>query len=768
MFRAAAVFVSLMLIYCSWTGASASPPAHAPDNRAPTASLTEVPRIGQRGDGFVVSLGGEDCVRFDAPSLGSASRPAVVVRDAGDGWLHVSLKWKCAQEVSQDELAVAFEVLFQPDFHWTPHLTPEPGYVIAQHVFRAPAMIAARGARTMVLIPDLDLVGRLPDNPWFMDLDAPADRCWIGMSKTDVEGHVGYVKKPGMKFAAGDVELAFYVAVYDDHGTPRNPWSKAAQFFWERYARPLYARGEPNRVPLDTYVQHAYNWAFNSLGDVMWQEFELDGKRVGGVKSHVNYTESPNYTGPWFQRKHKAIWNQAWFSSMRSASGLMRWASRAGDPELARKASLTKELVLAAPMNDGLFPSVIRVDNDQVTIEGQDYARPRPWSEAYWINSDRVPRGHGIDSRWYHLLDSSWTCLLMLRWYEEVERDPRLLDYARVYADKLLALQDEEGYFPGWVHPDTLQPTPFMAKTPETAMSVTFLLKLAELTDVKYRRPALRAMDALLVEVVPDGRWEDFETYGSCSRLGNPEHIGKKFFRNNMYKQNNFSMFWTAEALLESYRTTGDEKYLKWGRRTLDELSMTQQVWQPPFIYVPALGGFGVMNYDGEWNDSRQSLFAELFMRYHQVTGDARLFERGVAAIKAAFVMMYCPENLHAKKQYEKRMPFFGPEDYGFMMENYGHGGRTSPEGGGIGSFTIYDWGCGAASEGRNRIHDHFGDVYIDRKRRQGFGIDSIAVEAMDDGWVLTDLAATPRDVRVVFEDGTHQTVRLRERAQIP
>jgi len=41
----------------------------------------------------------------------------------------------------------------------------------------------------------------------------------------------------------------------------------------------------------------------------------------------------------------------------------------------------------------------------------------------------------------------------------------------------------------------------------------------------------------------------------------------------------------------------------------MDELSMTQQVWQPPFIYVPALGGFGVMNFDGEWNDPCLNIF---------------------------------------------------------------------------------------------------------------------------------------------------------------
>lgn len=46
-------------------------------------------------------------------------------------------------------------------------------------------------------------------------------------------------------------------------------------------------------------------------------------------------------------------------------------------------------------------------------------------------------------------------------------------------------------------------------------------------------------------------------------------------------------------------------------------------------------------------------------------------------------------------------------------MENYGHGGSTSPEGEGMGEFTIYDWGNGAASEAYNRVLDKFGaDIF--------------------------------------------------------
>ena len=356
----------------------------------------------------------------------------------------------------------------------------------------------------------------------------------------------------------------------------------------------------------------------------------------------------------------------------------------------------------------------------------------------------------------------------MLRWYDELESDKRLLDYACTYADRLLALQDSDGFFPGWLHPETQQPGPVMNHTPESSMSVTFLLKLAELTGQnKYRQAALRAMDVVIAEIIPEGRWEDFETYWSCCRWGREEYLGKKIERNAMHKQNSLAMFWTAEALLAAYRATDDLRYLQWGRRTLDELSMCQQVWQPPFIYVPALGGFGVMNTDGEWNDSRETLFAELFLEYYRETGDSNYFERGVAAVKSGFIMMYCPENTTVKKMWEKVYPWFGPEDYGFTMENYAHGGRTSAEGEGMGVFTIYDWGNGAAAEAAMRILDHYGHVYIDRTRGQAFGIDKVQVRHSNQGWELINETGQSRSLRVVFDNGSAKDVQVKDKALV-
>jgi hypothetical protein len=704
---------------------------------------------------FEIRVSGRPWARFIVPPLG-AEQPTVTVDDAGGGWQRVRLTWQPGETIRQDELSVALHLDLDPDLWWAPHLAPEPEDCIAQHVFRSPALIAAQGADTLVLVPDLDICGQRPETPWFMDLCAPDRTLWIGMAQTEVARHVEYHKAGGLAFSPGPVELGFYVSAYVDPAQPRNPWSRVTHFLWERYGQPLFASGQPHTVPMDRYVDHVYNWAFRSWADAVWQEFDLEGQTVGAPAFIVNVTQSPNYPGPARLREFLSIWNQAWFSSLRGASGIARYARRTADNTLRHKADLTKAFALAAPVRDGIFPSVYRTEMTEVTVDGETYARSKGWDTGYWTNSNRVPWERGLTDRWFHVLDASWTALLMLRWHQELDPDPRLVETARAYAAKLLALQDEQGFFPAWLHPETLAPADVLARSPETSMSVTFLLKLAELTgDGNARQAALKAMDAVLAEIVPTGRWEDFETYWSCCDFGRETFYGRKIPRNGMFKQCNFSMFWTAEALLACYRAKKEDRYLRWGRRTLDELAMTQQVWQPPFIYVPALGGFGVMNFDGEWNDSRQCLFAELFLDYYRETGDPHLFERGIAALKSAFVMMYCPENPDVKGMWEKVWPFFGPEDYGFTMENYGHTGRVSAEGEGMGTFTIYDWGNGAAAEAWNRIHDHYGDVYVDRPRGHAFGIDSVGVERTKEGYRLIDLSNARRTVKVVFEDGS-------------
>lgn len=626
--------------------------------------------------------------------------------------VHVTLLFNFPDSTSKDDWQLNITPAFSPVFHWTPHLTPSDNNVIDQHVFRSPALIMSDESRMLTLIPDLGVMQKGTPVRWYMDMDAEKNCMTLGMSNSKVTDHVLFERDSGADYPKGEVEIGFYLFYSDDEDDLQNPFRKPLEFLWERWGKPLYEAGNPVDHDLERYIEHTYNWAFKNWSESVWQEFELNGKKVRAPVFIVNITQSPNYPGEINEREFRSVWNQAWFSSLRSASGLYRYARRTNNDQLLEKAMITKELALSFPQKNGFFPALIGTDMHEVEINGAKYNRSKGWDTYYWGNSNRNPYTWNPTESPYHILDMSWTALLMLRWYDELEKDERLLNYAESYAQALLETQSSDGFFPGWLDAESFQPMDHLNDSPETSMSVTFLMKLFELTNNQiYKQAALKAMDAVINEIIPTGRWEDFETYWSCSRLGSTDWVGKKVARNNMYKQNNFSMFWTAEALLECYRQTNDIKYLDIGQRVLDEMLMTQASWQPPYMYVNVLGGFGVLNADGEWNDSRASLFAELILQYGKVLNRREYTERGYVALKSAFVMMYCPENPQTKKQWEKVYPFFNEKDYGFTMENYGHDGRTTPEGEGMGEFTIYDWGNGAAAEAYNRIMDKFGSI---------------------------------------------------------
>ena len=641
--------------------------------------------------------------------------PKVNYTPIGKNITKVSLEWNMPDSVKQDDWQVNIVPGFNPNFHWAPHLTPTDDHIIAQHVFRAPALIAASSQKQITIIPDLDILQLKKSPDWYMDLNAAKNTLTLGMSKSLVKEHTAYVRAPGATYAPGKLAYGFYIMTETDKNALANPWRKSLDFFWKNWGNKAYQAAKKSQpADMEPLVGHTYNWAFKNWKDVVWQEFNLNGKQVGAPQFIVNVTQSPNYPGEVNEREFRSIWNQAWFSSLRSAQGLYRYAKRTGNKEFLDYAVKTKELALAFPQTKGFFPGLIATEMEQVEINGKKYNRSKGWNTYYFGNSNRNPYTFNAKESPLHILDMSFTASLMLSWYNELEKDQRLVDYAKNYADALIGIQDNEGFFPAWLDPSTFAPLPYLMQSPETSMSVTFLLQVYEITkSPKYKEAALKAMDAVMRKNIPVGEWEDFETYWSCSRYGSKDLVGKKVERNNMYKQNNFCMYWTAEALLKAYQLTKNEKYLNTGRRTLDEMLMCQATWQPPYIYVDALGGFGVMNFDGEWNDARQSIFAELIVQYGKLLKSKEYTERGLAALRASFLMIYSPENQKTKKQWEARWNFFGEKDYGFMMENYGHGGVTNNAGVGIGEFTIYDWGNGAAAEAYNRMVDHYGEDFI-------------------------------------------------------
>ena len=628
----------------------------------------------------------------------------------------MEVSWELTKEENSGGLFVKVQPSFNPTFHWQPHLTPTDNHIIAQHVFRSAAMIVQDHKKSLCIIPDVTLLESKPSVPWFIDLNAKTNQLTFGLANSKITDHILYEKEEKTYFSKGKYTLACYILVSTDHKDIQNPFAMANHFMWQKWGAPLYAKGEPIfKNNLDSYVDYTYQWAFNHWREAVWQEFEIDGKKVGAPTFIVNVTQSPNYPGQVTEREFRSIWNQAWFNSLRSASGLFRYAKRKGVDSLLRYANLTKELALSFRQKNGFFPGLIGTDMVDIEENGVKSRKSVGWETPYFGNSNRNPFTWDPKTSPYHILDMSYTALLMLDWYVELEQDERLLNFATNYAQALLKIQRTDGYFPAWLTLDGQQDMEILSKSPESAMSVTFLLKLYQiLKDEKYKTAALKTMKVIREEIVPLGKWEDFETYWSCSRFGHDSLVDHKIERNNMYKQNTLSIFYTAQALMESYKVTKNKDYLLSGQRVLDELIMWQAVWQPSFIYIHALGGFGVMNADAEWNDSRQSLFAELIMEYGKILDRRDYMQRGVAALKASFVMMYSPENTETTAQWQKRWPFLGVEDYGFMMENYGHDGATDSNGIGIGEFTIYDWGNGAAAEAFNRVIDHWGVDILD------------------------------------------------------
>lgn len=641
--------------------------------------------------------------------------PVVEYQAISKNRIHVTVSWDLKDSVHQDDMQVTVIPDFRPVFNWASHLTPTNEHIIAQHVFRAPAMIVASADKQLTLVPDLDILKNKPAGEWYMDMDAEQNRLTLGMSLSQVREHVLYTRRPGAVYPPGKLTFGFYILTADDAASLFDPWKELLSFFWQKWGHPLYKAGEPlQNKDIPSFVSQTYHWAFESWKKSVWQEFSLNQKQVGAPVFIVNVTQSPNWKGPVDEREFRSVWNQAWFSSLRSASGLYRYARQKKDSSLMSYALKTKELALSFPQEDGFFYGLIATEMEIVDTSGKRVNRSKGWDTRYFGNSNRNPYTFNAKESPFHILDMSYTALLMLDWYDELEKDKRLLDYATRYADALINIQSPDGFFPGWLSLDTRRPMQHLNQSPESAMSVSFLLKLYQLSrNSKYRDAALKAMNAIMKDIIMQGQWEDFETYWSCSRYGSKDLVNQKVKRNNMYKQNTLSMYWTAQALYAAYQVTREKKYLQYGQRALDEMLMYQAAWQPPYMYINVLGGFGVMNADGEWNDARQSLFAELIIQYGRELNNPEYIERGLAAMKASFVMMYSPQNPKTRLQWERKWDFFGEADYGFMMENYGHTGETSAAGLGIGEFTIYDWGNGAASETYSRLVDHYGQKWI-------------------------------------------------------
>ncbi len=195
----------------------------------------------------------------------------------------VTLSWMLKDSLRQDDWKISISPAYKPSFHWAPHLTPTDDHIIAQHVFRSPALIMASRMKQVSIVPDLDVLGKGQPVDWYMDMNALKEEMILGMSLSAVKEHTLFVRRKGAVYPPGKQVFAFYILTEDRTAELFDPWRTLDSFFWKKWGSVLYAKNEPlGRKDMEPYAAYTYHWAFDSWKKSVWQDIGLNGNAMGG------------------------------------------------------------------------------------------------------------------------------------------------------------------------------------------------------------------------------------------------------------------------------------------------------------------------------------------------------------------------------------------------------------------------------------------------------------------------------------------------------
>ena len=194
-------------------------------------------------------------------------------------------------------------------------------------------------------------------------------------------------------------------------------------------------------------------------------------------------------------------------------------------------------------------------------------------------------------------------------------------------------------------------------------------------------------------------QWEDFETYWSCSGEWAHKRHGQIDERSGLYHQCNFGIYWTAEAFKAMYQCTSEPRYLESGERALAELSLYQQIWQPPFFTVPSGALASVIPMNGTM---RGKAFLPNLYGILPFDRQRRLWVRGAWAMNASFIMMYCPESGREGAVY--RHSHFGEDNTDSTWKTNHHDGTAKTRLGRVYDFRLGQRRGGIVARGSTTV----------------------------------------------------------------
>ncbi|MFX1496024.1 MAG: hypothetical protein ACFFBH_00720 [Promethearchaeota archaeon] len=685
-----------------------------------------------------------------------------------DNIFHIRYKLSNRKELNLSKLLVNYSVLLEgePDFTWVPHLRPEKEYVMGDHIFRSPAIVYKKGAIAFAFIPDLKTLGNNRPFQSFINLNLKSENS-ANLPQIDY-GFGNYHSTPHTFFKYDsskiwkiekdtDLTFRYYIIIFIKKKVSEILQS-INKFFWQKYLRKyLYESLKPQVLPYEENVREGFKAIFER--HKYWGTFWINGIECGGIwqrswagskkrliefikpediENHKqrNTTETASsdegihkminemiYDAEqvkWFDKyslrlafvpRTAEIWNNAWFLNIRTAYGLRYFGEEWKENSLIARGNLILNTILNLPRISGLFPSII-------FPAGQDS------SIVSYINGSKAY----LYSDEYNLVDICLGMYWTLIYYHEFEKKDEIIEKCKDLFKFISKIWQKTSHIPVFISISKDKQIVINHVLLDSASSGAILLFLTKLYKSMKSREiieiAKKIAHYIQTNIIPQNKWHDFEPFYSCTKFS------LNFFDNytNSHVMNTLSIYWCAESFKELYKITKEVEYLEGGEDILAVLSLFQQVWPMPYINYNTFGGFGVQNADAELSDARQALFVRTYMDYYLITENEEYMERGLAALRASWA-------LQLLKQYEEICPgnikgisTIDNVDKGAIYENYGHTGSDYRVPGQI----TFDWGVGTAAMATAYVKKHFGDLYIDFKRKFVFGIDGILIKSFE------------------------------------
>jgi hypothetical protein len=585
-------------------------------------------------------------------------------------------------------------------FHWVPNLKKKPDDIIAQHVFRSPAIILSCKESRVSVIPDLIAIKSYHQTPYYLDLNFGKSGTVIsyGLSNYKTDRHVYYERKDSAFLLPEKTELGLYI-INSDSSSALDILRKTNLFLWTTFGAAYLDTILPQTVPFHQYAEAGYEMALN--------KYWVNGPKpeTGGIALSTFLNRK---TGVYRGRDFKDdLWFHSWFNNARTAYGLFMWGAETGNQLWKNRALATMNLLLFSPQINGFFPTIWVPEKNS------------------WVSS-----GQGGGPDLYHVPDNCWTALWLLRFNDELRKLPGTDKFLIDFTKGLLKTQLANGSFPARLNVSDLSPDSVLENSASGAMATWFLEemilrnKLTSELEEKARNAVKKSLSFLENEILPECRFQDYEVFFSCA----PNSINDFDTLTRLYPHNTLSIQWSAEAFLKGYTLFNDKHLLEQGEYCLNLLSLYQQVWNPPFLDFYAFGGFGVQNTDAEWSDARQAQFAETYLNFFIATGNNEYLQRGVAACRASFALMAIAENKEISPHNYQGSTFNG-EFIGAMAENYGHSGYNERSG-----QSGFHWGTGSALTTAAIFRSRLGDIYLDEDSHLATGVDGVVVRKSEWG----------------------------------